>query len=112
MLRVCFGMYKRILIRLGALDLGLRGNRRTLSPMPKYDVYVVCDQCSQPHAVNVKLELDEGGLDRTPVADAFDGKPLPSVIKFMQTNKYRCPHTKQLFSAADIGDAILFESGI
>jgi hypothetical protein len=94
------------------LDLGLCLYQRTLDLMPKYEVYVICDQCGQPHAVNVKLELDEGGLDRTPVADAFDGKPLPSVIKFMQTNKYRCPHTKQLFSAADIGDAILFESGI
>ncbi|MBK6749936.1 MAG: hypothetical protein KA956_10975 [Pyrinomonadaceae bacterium] len=80
--------------------------------MPKYDVYVVCDQCGQPHAVNVKLELDEGGLDRTPVADAFEDRPLPSVITFMQTNKYRCPHTKQLFSAADIGDAVLFELGV
>ena len=80
--------------------------------MPIYNVYVKCDQCGQPHPVNVKLELDEVGLDRTPVADAFEGKTLPSVVSFMQTNKYRCPHTKQLFSAANIGDAILFELGI
>ena len=89
-------------------DLGLDDYQRTLFSMPKYDVYVVCDQCGQPHAVNVKLELAEGGLDRTPVADAFEGKPLPSVLTFMQTNKYRCPHTKLLFSAEDIGDAMLF----
>ena len=96
---------------LWTLDFGLDEYQRTLGFMPKYDVYVVCDQCGQPHAVNVKLELDEGGLDRTPVADAFEGRPLPSMITFMQTNKYRCPHTKQLFSAADIGDAVLFELG-
>lgn len=78
--------------------------------MPKYDVYVFCDQCSQPHSVNVKLTLDEGDLDKTRLADYYAGRPLPSQIAFMQTNKYRCPHTKQLFAADDIDKAVLFES--
>ena len=76
--------------------------------MPKYDVYVICDQCGQPHSVNVKIDLDEGGLDRTHLSDLYEDRPLPAMVAYMQTNKYRCPHTKQLFSAADIGDAILF----
>lgn len=78
--------------------------------MPIYNVYVTCDQCGQPHPVNVKLDLDDETLDRTCLAEYFNSKPLPSAITFMQSNKYRCPHTKKLFPAADIGDAVLFKS--
>lgn len=76
--------------------------------MPIYNVYVKCDQCGQPHPVNVKLDLPDESLDKTAVAHHFAGKPLPSAIVFMQSNKYRCPHTKLLFPAADINDAIFF----
>ena len=75
--------------------------------MPVYDVYVFCDQCGQPHSVHVKLDLNEG-LDKTRLADQYIGQPLPAEIVFMQSNKYRCPHTKQLFPATDIDQAVLF----
>lgn len=77
--------------------------------MPIYDVYVFCDQCGQPHSVHVKLDLNEG-LDKTQLADQYIGQPLPAEIVFMQSNKYRCPHTKQLFPATDIDQAVLFAS--
>ncbi|MBP6002846.1 MAG: hypothetical protein KA746_05380 [Pyrinomonadaceae bacterium] len=76
--------------------------------MTKYDVHVICDQCGQPHPVNVSLDLDDETLNKTPLADHFAGRTLPAAIAFMQTNKYRCPHTKQLFPASDISKAILF----
>jgi len=76
--------------------------------MPVYDVYVTCDQCSQSHSVHVKLNLEDDSLDGTRLAAHFEGRPLPAEIVFMQTNKYRCPHTKQLFPASNIDDAILF----
>ena len=78
--------------------------------MPIYDVYIYCDKCGQPHSVHVKLSLDDEGLDKTRLADHFTGKQLPPEIIFMQTNKYRCPHTKQLFPADDIAKALLFEN--
>lgn len=76
--------------------------------MPKYDVYVVCDQCGQPHSVNVHLELDQNGLDKTRLSDLYTDK-VPSQIAFMQTNKYRCPHTKQLYPADNLDQAIFIE---
>ncbi len=76
--------------------------------MPIYNVYVKCDQCGQLHPVNVKIEIPDEGLDNTLLAEYFADKPLPSAITFMQSNKYRCPHTKQLFPAADINDAVFF----
>jgi hypothetical protein len=79
--------------------------------MTRYDVYVICDQCGQPHAVNVSLELDDETLNKTPLEDYFADRPLPAAITFMQTNKYRCPHTKQLFPANDITKAIFFAAG-
>jgi len=76
--------------------------------MPNYDVYVFCDQCGQPHSVHVKLTLADDGLDKTRLADLYADGPLPAEIVFMQTNKYRCPHTKQLFPADNIADAVIF----
>ncbi|MEP6787616.1 MAG: hypothetical protein ABJB40_04245 [Acidobacteriota bacterium] len=78
--------------------------------MAIYDVYVFCDQCGQPHSVHVKLTLADDGLDKTRLAELYAEKSLPSEIVFMQTNKYRCPHTKQLFPADDIENAVLFIS--
>ncbi|MEP6946126.1 MAG: hypothetical protein ABJA02_09430 [Acidobacteriota bacterium] len=76
--------------------------------MTRYDVYVICDQCGQPHSVNVQIELENAGLDKTRLADHFSDSPAPPQVAFMQTNKYRCPHTKQLFAAADLNAAVLF----
>ncbi len=79
--------------------------------MPIYEVYVHCDQCGQPHPVNLKLTLDDPNLNQANVGELYAGKVPPSGIAFMQTNKYRCPHTKQLFPADDLGKAILYIKG-
>ena len=76
--------------------------------MALYDVYVNCDQCGQPHSVHVRLTFEDPGLDRTPLAAQYVNVALPAEIIYMQSNKYRCPHTKQLFPAADIDRAFLF----
>ncbi len=76
--------------------------------MPLYEVYVYCDQCGQPHPVNLKLTLEDPGLNQSIIGEVFAGMEIPSGITFMQGNKYRCPHTKQLFPAADLGKAILY----
>ena len=76
--------------------------------MAIYEVYVQCEHCTQFHSVHVKLHLDDETLDKAPLSKAFPQGALPPQIVFMQSNKYRCPHTKQLFSAKDTGKAILF----
>lgn len=76
--------------------------------MPNYDVYVLCDQCGQQHSVHVTLELPKENLDRTPVYHAFAGRDMPPEIIYMQSNKYRCPHTKQFFTSDNIELAYLF----
>ena len=54
-----------------------------------------------------QLTLEDDDLHRTMLKDVFAGDELPPAVAFMQTNSYRCPHTKQLFSAANIDDAML-----
>ncbi len=76
------------------------------SDMPLYDIYVTCDQCGQPHSVHVQLTLEDPDLNKARLGDVYTGE-LPAAIKFMQSNKYRCPHTKQLFPASDIDQAML-----
>ena len=75
--------------------------------MPIYDVHVICDQCSHPHSTSVRVSIDDEIEEGTNVTDYFDQKPLPGAIVFMQSNKYRCPHTKQLFPATDLSLATL-----
>ena len=75
--------------------------------MPLYDVYVTCDQCGQPHSVHVQLTLEDADLNKKPLTEVYPNGDMPSAVAFMQTNKYRCPHTKQLFPANDIGLALL-----
>lgn len=76
--------------------------------MALYDVYVNCDQCEQPHSVHVRLIFADAGLDKTHLAAQYAGIALPPEIVYMQSNKYRCPHTKQLFPASDVDQALLF----
>ena len=78
--------------------------------MAKYDVYVYCDQCGQPHSVHLTVTLEDEGLDKVRLSEAFAGKPVPGQIAFMQTNKYPCPHTKRNFPAADLANAFLYAS--
>lgn len=75
--------------------------------MTLYDVYVTCDQCGQPHSVHVQLSLEDSDLNKAPLRKVYPGGDLPSAVAFMQTNKYRCPHTNQLFPANDIDLAML-----
>lgn len=75
--------------------------------MPLYDVYVTCDQCGQPHSVHVQVTLDDANLNKASLSEVYPGGEMPAAIAFMQTNKYRCPHTKQLFPANDIDLAML-----
>jgi hypothetical protein len=51
--------------------------------------------------------LEDDELHRTMLKDLLKGDEPPAAVAFMQTNSYRCPHTKQLFSAANIDDAML-----
>lgn len=78
--------------------------------MPVYEVYVLCDQCGRPHSVHLKLTNADEVTDGTSVAELYAGGLLPPEIAFMQSNKYRCPHTKQLFPATEIDKVLLFAS--
>ena len=84
-----------------------RVRRDTLKTMTLYDIYVTCDQCGQPHSVHVQLSLDSPDLNKAPLTEVYPDGKLPSSVTFMQTNKYRCPHTKQLFPADDLNLAML-----
>jgi hypothetical protein len=74
--------------------------------MTKYELYVQCEHCSMPHPVQVSIELEDG-LGGSSLDEIFGDRQIPSQIAFMQTNKYRCPHTGRLFPASDAGKTFL-----
>ncbi|HQX57290.1 MAG TPA: hypothetical protein PLP07_15300 [Pyrinomonadaceae bacterium] len=76
--------------------------------MTKYDVYVRCDHCSQNHSVHVSLQLEDDSLDGTHLMDHIAEDKFPTSIAFMRSNKYRCPHTSELYAADDIAKIVLF----
>jgi len=69
--------------------------------MAEYEVYVLCGQCGRPHSLRVKVNLDGEQRETIPLTEIFTAADLPASIAFMQTNKYNCPHTKQLYTAND-----------
>ena len=74
--------------------------------MATYEIHVICSECGQPHSVRVKLDLEDGNLDNTRLSEYFEGKPLHPAVAFMQTNRYNCPHTKQLYVASDLSQCV------
>ncbi len=78
--------------------------------MPTYEIYAYCNECSQRHSVHAKITLDVDLSEGTTVAEAFAGLPIPGQITFIQTNKYKCPHTNGLFTANDLELAILYRT--
>lgn len=73
--------------------------------MALYEIYMTCSECDNLHSVQTKIELIETDLDKLTLSEYFADREIPSSIKFIQGNKYRCPHTKGLYAASDLGRA-------
>lgn len=76
--------------------------------MPTYEIYAYCNECSQRHSVHAKITDNAEFPDGTSVSEAFAGRPIPGQITFIQTNKYKCPHTNGLFMVSDLDLATLY----
>jgi hypothetical protein len=65
----------------------------------------MCSECDNLHSVQTKIELEETDINKTALGEYYTVREIPSSIKFMQSNKYRCPHTKGLYAADDLSRA-------
>ena len=69
--------------------------------MASYDVYVFCDECSIPHRMGIRIELNDGPPDRASIGDLYAGKDLPPQVALLLANKAVCPNTKKLILQRD-----------
>jgi len=77
--------------------------------MALYEIYLICSECENLHSVQTKIELSENDLNNTALSEYFADREIPGMIAFMQSNKYRCPHTKGLYAASDLSNAYFIE---
>ncbi|UCF73779.1 MAG: hypothetical protein JSW35_04845 [Deltaproteobacteria bacterium] len=61
--------------------------------MPKYKVYVFCDECGIRHLMPVIIALDHGLDQNESTGDIHAGKKLPPEIAKLLNTFVRCPNT-------------------
>ena len=69
--------------------------------MPAYDVYIFCDECSQPHPGGIRLNIDDPNLDHKSIGDLYSGQRLPPELVMMTNNTFLCPNTKKPYTQTD-----------
>ncbi len=69
--------------------------------MPRYSVFVFCDECSIPHPMGIAIVLEEA-LDPTQsIGDLYDGRELPKELANLSNNSTRCPKTGRTIRQRD-----------
>ncbi len=61
--------------------------------MSDYEVYVFCNECSDVHLAELRIELQYGPADKQSVGDFYSGEELPTVLAllFQKSNRYLLP---------------------
>jgi hypothetical protein len=69
--------------------------------MPRYDIYVFCEQCHEEHPMGMVFRLDDGPAVKRSIGDTYEGKSLPPQILAIEAHKTLCPKTGRLFNQKD-----------
>jgi hypothetical protein len=69
--------------------------------MPRYDIYVLCDDCREEHPMGMVFRMDDGPAVKRSIGDTYEGKSLPPQILAIEAHKTLCPKTGKLFSQKD-----------
>ncbi len=75
--------------------------------MPDYEVYVFCNECSNVHSAELRIELQYGPADKQSVGDFYSGKELPTVLAMLKNSYYQCSKTGKMFSQKDKNQVFL-----
>lgn len=59
--------------------------------MAQYRILVFCTGCGRTHLARANVLLDDGPAEKTTVADAYRGKPLPSELVKLLKKDILCP---------------------
>jgi len=69
--------------------------------MAKYDIYVFCSECGEPHPMGIRIDLSDGPAERDSIGNLYAGKELPPNIANLINNRTRCPNTGNMFTQED-----------
>jgi hypothetical protein len=69
--------------------------------MPKYEIFVFCDNCGDVHPTRISVLLNDGPIEKASVSDTYAGRALPGSLAMLSNNEVRCPKTDQMFTQKD-----------
>lgn len=69
--------------------------------MPKYDIFVFCDECADVHRMPITVVLDDGPIEKKSVGDTYAGRALPPDVATLTNNRVQCSKTGQMFTQKD-----------
>jgi hypothetical protein len=65
----------------------------------RYEVYVFCDECAEPHPMPIAIQLE--GLRESRYNDITDGVELPERLAYLRSNQVQCPKTGRMYTQED-----------
>jgi hypothetical protein len=66
--------------------------------MPKYDIFVVCNACSDTHPIGTSVMLADGPAETQSIAAAYAGKNVPPDLFKLRMNRVQCPRTGRQYA--------------
>ena len=64
--------------------------------MNVYRIFVQCSECQDMHPMPIAVTLDDEHSTQISVADAYQGKSVPSPVATLVGNSIPCPITKKM----------------
>jgi hypothetical protein len=75
--------------------------------MSHYEIYVTCTECSGEHPMHIRINLDDGPLDKQSVSHTYTGKTQPPQLKAVEGHKVLCFKTGRTFIQSNLDDVFL-----
>jgi hypothetical protein len=75
--------------------------------MSHYEIYVTCTECRGEHPMRVRINLDDGPLDKQSISDAYSGKTRPPQLQAIEGRKVLCLKTGRTFIQSKVDNMFL-----
>jgi hypothetical protein len=80
--------------------------------MPRYDIYVFCEQCQSEHPMGMVFRIEDGPVTKQSLSAVYEGKPLPPQVIAIEAHKTLCPKTGKSFTQKDHEQIFLVPSSM
>ena len=80
--------------------------------MSHYEIYVTCTECRGEHPMSIRINLDDGPVDKRSISGAYSGKTQPPQLRAVEGHKVLCLKTGRTFIQSNLDDVYLVPTDI